>query len=70
MRGKPNVLYLMSGGGTSVISASAYGLINHIYENYRSDPPTPKWVKRGKMRSAALLLSSLCPLEVDEIHEK
>jgi len=33
--GKPNAMYVMGGGGTPVISASAYGLINRTFEAYR-----------------------------------
>jgi 6-phosphofructokinase len=32
---KPNAMYLMGGGGTPVISASAYGLIQRAYTEYR-----------------------------------
>ncbi|MEK7474909.1 MAG: 6-phosphofructokinase [Candidatus Coatesbacteria bacterium] len=33
--GKPNAMYVMGGGGTPVISASAYGLIHRTFEAYR-----------------------------------
>ncbi|MFH1316988.1 MAG: 6-phosphofructokinase [Candidatus Woesearchaeota archaeon] len=33
---RPNAIYIMSGGGTPVISSSAYGAINRVHESYRS----------------------------------
>lgn len=35
MSNKPNAIYIMGGGGTSVMSASAYGVISATYEKYR-----------------------------------
>lgn len=35
MAEKPNAIYIMGGGGTPVISASSYGLINKTFKDYR-----------------------------------
>ena len=48
---KPNAIYLMGGGGTPVISASAYGLLNRTYEAYRDKVGT-FYAAVGGMRGA------------------
>lgn len=37
MAEKPNAIYIMGGGGTGEVSASAYGLINQTHSHYRDD---------------------------------
>ncbi len=48
---KPNAIYLMGGGGTPVISASAYGLIQKTYTAYRDKVGT-FYAAVGGMRGA------------------
>lgn len=48
---KPNAMYLMGGGGTPVISASSYGLINRTFEAYREKIGT-FYAAVGGMRGA------------------
>lgn len=49
--GKANAIYVMGGGGTAVISASAYGLVNNAYKNYRDKIGTV-YAAVGGMRGA------------------
>jgi len=51
MSGKGNAIYLMGGGGTSVISASAYGLISRTFAEYRDKIGT-FYAAVGGMRGA------------------
>ena len=48
---KPNAIYAMGGGGTPVISASSYGLINRTFEAYRDKVGT-FFAAVGGMRGA------------------
>jgi 6-phosphofructokinase 1 len=48
---KPNAMYIMGGGGTPVISASAYGLMSRTFEAYRDKIGT-FYAAVGGMRGA------------------
>ncbi len=51
MVNKPNAIYIMGGGGTPVISASAYGLAQRIFTKHRSSVDT-LYAAIGGMRGA------------------
>lgn len=50
---KPNAIYIMGGGGTCVVSASAFGLVHQTYSKYRQKIGT-FYAAVGGMRGAIL----------------
>ncbi len=51
MTGKPNAIYIAGGGGTEVISATAYGIADRIFREYRNNVGT-LYAAVGGMRGA------------------